>query len=95
MGWPYSAVGMQSASQSAMGLPSSSTSASRMLAFVTPPEVSRSFNMPPAVSALVGAQEKTEIHCGTHRRRRSRRSNPGRSIATVQESAGIGPSGAW
>ena len=43
IGCPYSAVGMQRASDSAIGLPSSSTSASLMLAFLMPAEVRRSF----------------------------------------------------
>jgi hypothetical protein len=45
LGWPYSAVGMQSAVESAIGLPSRPTSASRMLAFVTPPDVRRSLTL--------------------------------------------------
>jgi hypothetical protein len=52
MGWPYWAVGMQSALESAIGLPSRSTSASRMLAFLTPADVRRSFTMPPDPSAM-------------------------------------------
>src|SRR4051794_4680036 len=47
LGWPYSAVGMQSAVESSIGLPNRLTSASRMLVFVTPPDVRRSFNFPP------------------------------------------------
>ena len=45
IGWPYWAVGMQSALASAIGLPSRSTRAWRMLGFLIPADVRRSLTL--------------------------------------------------
>src|SRR3954447_3852545 len=61
-GWPYAAVGMQSALHSAIGLPRRSTKAAEMLGFLIPAEVRRNLMDAPygggaSVVVLAG-------HCG-------------------------------
>src|SRR5690606_18982818 len=90
-GWPYIAVGMQSAWHSAMGFRSRPVKAARILGLVMPPEVSRYFILAPVWAWLEAG--RTIRPTGPTQRRPAWSLRP-RSALVLRASGGLGLSGA-